>query len=151
MGLAAETSMENPVYYVQYGHARLCAILRRGESEGLAPCAADDAAVATLTLADELDLLQRIAQWPEVLEAAAQALEPHRVANYLQELVAAFHGYYTRNRAIARVVDASDPTTSGARLLLCSALATTIRAGLTVLGVSAPERMDRPASEESTE
>ena len=151
IGLATQQSLENPVYYVQYGHARLCAILRRGAEHGLSACAPNDAAVDRLTLRDELDLLQRIAQWPEVLAAAADALEPHRVANYLGDLVAAFHGYYTRNRQTARVVDPDAPDTTAARLLLCQALAQTLRAGLCVLGVSAPERMDALPSEESTE
>ena len=151
IGLATQQSLENPVYYVQYGHARLCAILRRGAEHGLSACAPNDAVVERLTLRDELDLLQRIAQWPEVLAAAADALEPHRVANYLGDLVAAFHGYYTRNRQTARVVDPDAPETTAARLLLCQALAQTLRAGLCVLGVSAPERMDALPSEESTE
>jgi len=149
IGVAMEQSLENPVYYVQYGHARLCAILRRGQEHGLEPCAADDPALTGLVLADELDLLQRIAQWPEVLKAAAEALEPHRVANYLGDLVAAFHGYYTRNRQVARVVDPEHPDMSSARLLMCQSLAQTIRSGLAVLGVSAPERMESPPSEET--
>jgi arginyl-tRNA synthetase len=142
IGLATEKSMENPVYYVQYGHARLCSILRRGSSEGLQACSASDPAVSRLLLSDELDLLQRIGSWPETLEAAAAALEPHRIATYLHELVGAFHSYYTRNRQHGRVVDDNDPQMSSARLLLCNALAHTLRSGLAVLGVSAPERMD---------
>ncbi|MDE0883364.1 MAG: DALR anticodon-binding domain-containing protein, partial [Myxococcota bacterium] len=70
------------------------------------------------------------------------ALEPHRIATYLHELVGAFHSYYTRNRQHGRVVDDNDPQMSSARLLLCNALAHTLRSGLAVLGVSAPERMD---------
>jgi arginyl-tRNA synthetase len=149
IGLAMQQSLENPVYYVQYGHARLCAIMRRGDESGLRPCAADDPSVASLILPDELDLLQRIAQWPEVLKAAADSLEPHRIANYLGDLVGAFHGYYTRNRQTARVVDLDDPSTSSARLLMCQSLASTLRSGLAVLGVSAPERMESAPVEEN--
>jgi arginyl-tRNA synthetase len=148
IGLATKNTLENPVFYVQYGHARLCSILRRGETEGLRPCAADAAAVAGLTSADERDLLQRIAVFPEVLAGAAKALEPHRVATYLHELVAAFHSYYSRNRVSARVLDSDAPALSSARLLLCASLATVIRSGLAVLGVSAPERMVSPSEEE---
>jgi arginyl-tRNA synthetase len=142
IGLAESKSLENPVYYVQYGHARLHAILRRGVAEGLAPCGPNDAALELLTHPDEIDLLQRMAQWPEFLQAAAEALEPHRVTTFLAQTVAAFHSYYTRNRKTARVIDAAAPELSSARLLLCQAMASTLRTGLSLLGVDAPERMD---------
>lgn len=143
LGLAMEQSMENPVYYVQYGHARLCSILRRAESQGLSPCSFDAPELARLTHPDEVELIRLIAEWPETLQDAAAALEPHRLAHYLMNLVGTFHGYYTRNRKAAPVVSLDDPEASRARLLLCDALAITLRAGLSVLGVGAPERMDR--------
>ena len=143
LSLAMEQSMENPVYYVQYGHARLCSILRRAESQDLAPCTLDGPELGRLSHPDEVELIRLIAEWPETLQEAAKALEPHRLAHYLMNLVGTFHGYYTRNRKTAPVVTLDDSQASRARLLLCHALATTLRAGLAVLGVSAPERMDR--------
>ena len=143
LGLAMEQSMENPVYYVQYGHARLCSIIRRAAGQGLAPCALDAPALEKLTHPDEVELIRLIAEWPETLQEAAKALEPHRLAHFLMNLVGTFHGYYTRNRKTAPVVSSEDPESSRARLLLCEALATTVRAGLFVLGVRAPERMER--------
>ncbi len=143
LGLAMEQSMDNPVYYVQYGHARLCSILRRAESQDLSPCRFDAPELGRLTHPDEVELIRLIAEWPETLQDAATAREPHRLAHYLMNLVGTFHGYYTRNRKAAPVVSLEDPEASRARLLLCDALAITLRAGLSVLGVHAPERMDR--------
>ncbi len=147
LGLAMEQSMENPVYYVQYGHARLCSIIRRAASQNLEPCTLNSPELQRLTHPDEVELIRLIAEWPETLQEAAKALEPHRLAHFLMNLVGTFHGYYTRNRKAAPVVNSEDPGASQARLLLCQALATTLRAGLSVLGVQAPERMEREGDE----
>jgi arginyl-tRNA synthetase len=131
---------------VQYGHARCAAILRKAKEEkGLEP-RWDPAAMAALTLPEELDLLKRVLQFPELVAHAAQALEPHKVVFYLQETIAAFHGYYTKYKKTERVIS-DDPQKTAARLYLVWAVKQTLQNALSVLGVSAPERMDAPAEE----
>jgi arginyl-tRNA synthetase len=143
--LAKKQTLDNPVFYVQYGHARLHAIFRKAAEGGLALPAFDLADARTLTGPEELDLIRRIAAFPDMLSAAALAFEPHRVAFYLQETISAFHSWYTQGKrsAAARVIG-EDPATTRARLFLCRALAQVLANGLSVLGVSAPERMESP-------
>ncbi len=136
--VARRTSMENPVYYVQYGHARLCSILERAAKEGRLP--ALDAPATALALDDERALALAIAELPEVIARAAKAREPHQVAYYLTDLCRAFHGYYSRHKSDARVIGDDDAETH-ARLQLVRALKQVIGNGLRLLGVSAPERM----------
>ncbi len=137
--VARRTSMDNPVYYVQYGHARLCSILERAEKEGRLPPL--DAVPTALALEDERALALAIAELPEVIARAARAREPHQVAYYLTDLCRAFHGYYSRHKADARVIGEDDAETH-ARLQLVRALKQVIGNGLRLLGVSAPERMN---------
>ena len=136
--VARRTSMDNPVYYVQYGHARLCSILERAEKEGRLPPL--DTPPAALALDDERALALACADLPEVIARAAKAREPHQVAYYLTDLCRAFHGYYSRHKSDARVIGEDDATTH-ARLQLVRALKQVIGNGLRLLGVSAPERM----------
>ncbi len=136
--VARRTSMDNPVYYVQYGHARLCSILDRAEKEGRLPALA--ARPSALALDDERALALAIADYPEVIVRAARAREPHQVAYYLTDLARAFNGYYSRNKHDARVIGEDDATTH-ARLQLVRALKQVFGNGLRLLGVSAPERM----------
>ena len=91
---------------------------------------------------EEQDLIRRIAAFPDLLSGAALAFEPHRVAFYLQETIAAFHSWYTHGARTGEKVIGSDPVRTRARLFLCRALAQVLANGLAVLGVSAPERMD---------
>lgn len=135
--LAKRQSEDNPVYYVQYAHARIASIMRHAEQQGLSPAEVAEADPSPLELPEELELIKRLALFPDLVEGAAQAFEPHRLTTYLQELVASFHRYYTRHR----VVMPHEPALSRARLLLCQGIATVIRNGLGLLGVSAPERM----------
>ena len=138
LDLAKKQSMENPVYYVQYAHARICNILRKAESEGIAEGSAEDAPLHRLVQDDEIALIRRVAQYPDVVGEAADELEPHRVTFYLLELAAAFHGYY--NRKENRVVG-EDVELSRARLALVGGVREVIHGGLGLLGVGAPERM----------
>jgi arginyl-tRNA synthetase len=143
--LAKRQSLDNPVYYVQYGHARIRAILRRARKEGhpLPEGVPAPEALEALGLPEEIDLARRILAFPELVAGAAEALEPHRVVFYLQETIAAFHGYYTRYKQTDRVLSDDARKTSG-RLFLMQALGQVLHNGLTLLGVDAPERMERP-------
>jgi arginyl-tRNA synthetase len=147
VGLAQRRDNDNPVFYVQYGHARCAAILRKArEEKGVEP-RWDPDSLSALELPEEIDLIKRILQFPELVAHAAQALEPHKVVFYLQETIAAFHGYYTRYKKTERVIS-DDPRKTAARLYLVWALQQTLANALRVLGVSAPERMDAPEAEE---
>jgi len=143
--LAKKQTLDNPVFYVQYGHARLCSIFAKAAEEGIPSPGFDLSAVRTLTDPAELELIRRIVAFPEVLLGAALAYEPHRVAFYLQETIAAFHSYYTLGKKAPELrVIGPDPLRTAGRLYLCRALKQVLANGLAVLGVSAPERMEAP-------
>ncbi|HYS07877.1 MAG TPA: arginine--tRNA ligase [Myxococcales bacterium] len=147
LGLAQKRDNTNPVFYVQYGHARCAAILRKAREErGLAP-RWDPEAIGALQLPEEIELIKRLLQFPELIAHAAAALEPHKVVFYLQETIAQFHGYYTKFKKTERVIS-DDPRKTTARLFLVWAVKQTLANALAVLGVSAPDRMDAPAAEE---
>lgn len=132
--LAKSASEENPVYYVQYAHTRLCGILREAAKAHLVPSPEDD--LEPLDLPEEIGLIKQLALYPELVIGAAQALEPHRLTTYLHDLAAQFHGYYTRHRIISADLDITR-----ARLALVAALRVVMANALGLLGVSAPERM----------
>jgi arginyl-tRNA synthetase len=132
--LAKKQSAENPVYYVQYAHARIASILRKGAEAGLAPAESVDGA---LTGAPEAALARALARLPEVVEDAVWAEETHGVTAYATELATTFHAFYRD----ARVVDPADPSRSGARLALARATQITLARTLGLLGISAPESM----------
>jgi arginyl-tRNA synthetase len=134
--LAKQQNNENPVYYVQYAHARVCSINHKAGEAGIEPCAATHADVTRLTLDEELALAKMLHRYPEVVEAAAQNHEPHRLTFYLQDLAAKFHSYYNQHRVIV-----DDPETTRARLYLVNAVKIVLGNALRVLGVSAPEQM----------
>jgi arginyl-tRNA synthetase len=141
VALAKKRSMDNPVYYVQYGHARCAGILRKAQEEkGLLP-RYDAEAMSALTLPEELDLTKRVLQLPELIAQAAESLEPHRVVFWLQETIAAFHGYYTKYKKTERVIS-DDSKKTAARLYLVWSVQQTLANALSVLGVSAPDRME---------
>jgi arginyl-tRNA synthetase len=147
IGLAQKRDNANPVFYVQYGHARCAAILRRArEEKGLSP-AWDAEAVKALELPEEIDLIKRLLELPELIAHAGTALEPHKIVFYLQETIAQFHGYYTKYKKTERVIG-DDPRKTAARLLLVWAVKQALANALSLLGVSAPERMDAPPEEE---
>ena len=142
-----EQSRDNPVFYVQYAHARACSALRRGaeivpESE-LTPAALAGADLTCLDDPAELDLIRRLCQWPRVLAAAALAHEPHRIAYHLQELAGAFHLLWTRGKDDARLrfVDAERPSETRARLALISGVRIVIAEGLALFGVEPVQEM----------
>jgi arginyl-tRNA synthetase len=138
LDLAKRQAPENPVFYVQYAHARLASVFREAAKVGLAsPTAAADVKLDYL-MAEELDLVKRMASYPEVICEAAAALEPHRIAFFLLELAGEFHRYY--NKPSNRIID-EDRDLSAARLFLAKMLQNCIASGLRVLGVRAPERM----------
>jgi arginyl-tRNA synthetase len=134
-----EASKDNPVFYVQYAHARIHSTLRRAEGEGIVP---SEDAIARMGEA-ELGLVKQAAQFPRIVEAAAAAREPHRIAFYLYDLASAFHSFYNlgNDDTSKRVILAQDAELSAARLFLIAAIGQVIRNGLTLLGVEAVEEM----------
>ena len=154
--LAKKASLDNPVFYVQYGHARLCSILRNGEGMGLGP-KPDWAKIAH---PDELAIVHKLGDFPEVVTEAARMREPHRIVFYVQELARDFQSYYTRLKAESdpilppRSVRARSGWESSwdfpkthARLAWIEAIRGVYASALDLVGVTAPERMDRPAAE----
>jgi arginyl-tRNA synthetase len=140
--LAKRQTFDNPVFYVQYGHARLARILEKAAQAGIPAPRFDLEAVRALTAPEELDLARRVLSFPDMLAGAALAYEPHRVAFWLQETIGAFHSYYTQGKKSGERVIGSDPRVTAGRLYLCKALKQALANGLAVLGVSAPERME---------
>ena len=146
-----EHSRENPVFYVQYGHARGESVFRNAHAEmpdlpAGSPERArwlKDARLDRLTDSGELSILRRIALYPRLLEAAALAHEPHRVAFYLYELASEFHAHWTRGKDLPhlRFIIANDPEMTAARLALVQGIVTVLASGLALLGVEAPEEM----------
>ncbi len=135
--LAKSESNDNPVYYIQYAHARICSVLRQLEERGLAHDAASgDASLARLTEGHEAELVGLIGRYPEVVESAALAREPHQVAHYLRELASAVHTYYNAHQFLV-----DDGELRNARLNLVLAARQVLRNGLDLLGVSAPQTM----------
>ncbi len=129
-------STENPVYYVQYAHARVASIFQHLREKKLPLPDWGGVDLGRLSLAEEQSLIKRLLQFPHVAAAAARALEPHRIAYYLQELAGLFHPYYKEHRVIG-----ADLGLTHARLALVAAVGLVIRNGLDLLGVSAPEKM----------
>jgi len=148
IGLAKEQSNENPVYYVQYAHARICSILRKAAGADTADESVDIAAVTgTLVSKDadlsllsgdaELSLMRKLAEFSEVVEVAASQLAPFKLTRYAEDLAAAFHQFYT----LCRVVDPDEPELTSARLYAADATRLALAGVLALVGVSAPERM----------
>lgn len=135
MGLAKSTSNENPVYYVQYAHARIASILRSGQEQGIV--SADNVDVSLLTTEAEFDLLKVLGDFPDVISEAAAKRAPHRIVRYLNDLASAFHRFYNTNK----VLDKEAVELTKARLALIEAAKITLHNGLQLLGVSAPEKM----------
>jgi arginyl-tRNA synthetase len=142
-----EESKDNPVFYVQYAHARSRSVLRHAAVEfpgiDLDPAKLADGPLHRLTDPGELALIKAMANWPRLVEAAAEAYEPHRIAFYLNDLAAGFHGLWTKGKedASLRFMIADDPELTAARLALVQGVATVIASGLTVFGVEPVEEM----------
>lgn len=134
--VAKQKSNENPVYYVQYVHARIASIRRRADIDSADQTPLATGALATLTTPEDIQLIKMLNRFPDVVAAAARFREPHRVTFYLMTLAGAFHSYYNRQRVLTE-----DPVATQGRLYLVAAIQKVIRNGLALLGVSAPERM----------
>lgn len=135
IALAKKRESDNPVFYIQYGHARVQSVLRKADEEGIAYelCSGLD----KLNSKEELELIKKIYDYINVLEQAARNRQPHRIGYYLQELASMFHSYYFNNK----MLNEEDKDLTSARLTLAKAVGNTIRNGLALLGVSAPDRM----------
>ena len=141
-----EQSKDNPVFYVQYAHARTAAIFRQAKENGIVVPAYDTVDLATLDgLADvgEIGLLRKLAEFPRLVRQAADAMEPHRLAFYLNDLAAAFHAQYNRGKDMPelRFVNQNEQQLSVARLGLVKAVATVLSVGLDLIGADAPNEM----------
>jgi arginyl-tRNA synthetase len=136
-----EQSRENPVFYVQYAHARCRSVLRSAEDPTAASLA--EAPLGALSDPSELALIRRLAAWPRTVEAAALAREPHRIAFFLHDLAGDFHVLWNRGRedTTLRFIRGDEPEATRARLALVAATATVIRSGLQVMGVTPVEEM----------
>ncbi|MGR7023568.1 arginine--tRNA ligase [Geodermatophilus sp. URMC 62] len=140
LDLWSRQTNDNPVFYVQYAHARIASVLRNAADLGLSLGGTDGVDAGLLTHERENDLLRAIGEFPRVLTSAAELRAPHRVARYLEELAGTYHRFYDACRVLPRGDEEAGPLTT-ARLWLCAATAVVLRNGLDVLGVSAPERM----------
>lgn len=142
-----EQSRDNPVFYVQYAHARCRSVFRQaGEDLGheiFAPGVLAGASLNRLEDESELSLIAKLGEWPRLVEAAAEAREPHRIGFYLYDLAGAFHGHWNRGkeRTDLRFINPDDRESTKARLALVHAVADVLAGGLALLGVSAPEEM----------
>jgi arginyl-tRNA synthetase len=136
LGLATKEGQENPVYYVQYGHARLCSILSQAEGKGVKRLPLTEVDTALLDEPEELKLLKSIAAFPGLIESSALELAPHRVIFFLMELAGQFHSFYNKHKVLT-----DDAGLTQARLYLVDALRIVFRNGLQMVGLTAPEKM----------
>ena len=138
-----EASKDNPVFYLQYAHARIASTLRKAAEEGMTSAAGDDAQAIAMLSDNDLALVRSAAQFPRIVLSAASAREPHRIAFYLGELAARFHSYWNAGNddAHKRIIQSENETVTGARLFLAAQIGQVIRNGLGVLGVEAVEKM----------
>ncbi|MGL4369783.1 MAG: arginine--tRNA ligase [Spirochaetota bacterium] len=133
--LAKKQSSENPVFYLQYAHARICSVFREAEKQGIVPLVSS-AAFAHYNNPEARALMILIAKYPDEVADAAANLEPHRITNYMARLAQAYHKFYFEHRILSE-----DKEKSAAYLSLCAGVRVTLSNGLSLLGVSAPERM----------
>ena len=134
--LAKQETPENPVFYIQYAHARICSIFRGAEEKGISISSNGNIDLSFLVEEEEISITKAILAFPEVVEKSAMALEVHRISHYLLDLVSRFHGYYSRHRVIS-----DDIVLTQARLYLLDGLRITIRNGFDLMGISVPEKM----------
>ncbi|NMH70634.1 arginine--tRNA ligase [Bacillus sp. RO3] len=135
LDLAVSQSNENPVYYAQYAHARICSILRQAEEQGLA--SEDKINLKLIGTEKEVDLLKKLGEFPQMVADAAEKRTPHRVANYINDLASAFHSFYNANK----VLDEENRDLTTARLALVKVVRVTLQNALALIGVDAPEKM----------
>jgi arginyl-tRNA synthetase len=135
LDLAVSQSNENPVYYAQYAHARICSILRQAEEKGLGK--EHEINLTLIGSEKEIDLLKNLGDFPQIIADSAEKRTPHRIANYTNELAAAFHSFYNANK----VLDDDNKELTTARLALIKSVKITLKNALALIGVSAPEKM----------
>jgi len=136
LDLAKKESAENPVFYVQYAHARVCSLMHKAAERGVDVPLGADAALERLDTPEELAVIRLLASFPDVVEEAAREREPHRIAFFLVELAGCFHRSYNRHHILSE-----EEPLRGARMYLAVAVRRVVRAGLELLGVSAPDSM----------
>ena len=136
--LVRKKSMDNPVFYVQYAHARVHSMLHKAAEAGISPAHPSREIFACLDTPEDLELCRLMERFPSVVVQAAETLSPHHISHYLSELAAALHKYYTQHHVLS-----AGAQVASARLLLLNCVATMLATGLDLLGVSAPERMDQ--------
>lgn len=136
LDLAKKQSADNPVFYVQYAHARVASLFEQATKQGVHPVPAAASHLETLVAPEEVAVVTLLAQYTDVVEDAARTLEPHRVVFYLIDLASEFHRFYNRHRVLT-----DDPRQTAARLYLARAVRIVIRKGLDLLGVHAPDKM----------
>jgi len=136
LDLARSRSNENPVFYVQYAHARICSIEGKAAAAGIIPPAFQEITGTALALPEEKKLMKHLIRFPEVVSQSAESLEPHRVVYFLHELAGTFHHYYNQTRVLV-----DDTETALARFFLVRCVKQVIRNGLNLLGISAPQAM----------
>ncbi|MEK6742599.1 MAG: arginine--tRNA ligase [Nitrospirota bacterium] len=136
LDIAKEQSRENPVYYVQYAHARIASVFREVETRNIPVPGRDAVQIDLLDVEEEQNIIKALAKYPEMIEEAALAYEPHRITFFLQDLAGLLHNYYFKHRIITE-----DLARTGARLFLMKQVKTVIQSALKILGVAAPERM----------
>ncbi len=135
LDLAVSQSNDNPVYYAQYAHARICSILRQAEEQGVS--VTSEADFTLIGAEKEIDLLKKLGEFPQAVAEAAQKRVPHRITQYIFELASAFHSFYNAEK----VLDRENPERTAARLSLVKTVQITMKNALKLIGVSAPEKM----------
>jgi len=136
LDVAKQQTNDNPVYYVQYVHARISSILEKGREQGVRHAVWDDAILSQLQSQEDIQLMKTLARYPDVVVSSATFLEPHRITYYLMNLASVFHAYYGKHRVLT-----DSPPLTNSRLYLVKAVQKVIRNGLSLLGVSAPDKM----------
>ncbi len=134
--LAKKQTQENPVYYVQYAHARICSLFQKAEEKGI-KFEPGKIQLKNFDFAQEMKLLKKLEEFEDVIEDSARTLSPHRIYYYLVDFASVFHEYYTK----IRIIDENDKNSTLARLLVCKASQIVLKNGLSLLGVSAPQKM----------
>ena len=137
MDLAIQQAEANPVFYVQYAHARICSIFRQAKERDMELKELAEADASLLVKSEERELMKKLAEFPNAIYESAMAREPHRISRYLQEIAAAFHVFYNN----CRVLDSENMELTGARALLTDCTRKVLQNGLALLGISAPESM----------
>lgn len=146
--LAKKQSAENPVYYIQYAHARIASIFRKAHEKGFSAADSKNVDLTHLNLHEESNLARMLSEYPQVILECAKDLEPHKLSFYLLELARGFQSYYSRGRTDERyMVVSDDPVRSGAKLYLLKNIQIVLQNALRVLGISAPDKMSREEDE----